>query len=136
MLLDILKGSQLGPGEGWFKKAVVQLRYSWTATCKRLDRDGDGRIGREEFGGSDADFARLDRDHDGALKEPDFDFSAHALSPSLGAMLFYRADRDGNGKLTRDELDGFFRAADTGGEGFLSLADLQAAVSGVEEQRR
>ena len=26
MLLDILKGSQLGPGEGWFKKATSQTR--------------------------------------------------------------------------------------------------------------
>jgi thiol-disulfide isomerase/thioredoxin len=129
MFLDILKGSQLGPGEGWYKKAVVQSRYGWPATCKRFDRDGDGRISREEFGGSDADFTRLDRNHDGALSEPDFDFSAHALSPSAGAMLFYRVDRDGNGKLTRDELEGFFRAVDTGGEGFLSLADVQEAFS-------
>jgi hypothetical protein len=129
MFLDILKGSQLGPGEGWYKKAVVQSRYGWPATCKRFDRDGDGRISREEFGGSDADFTRLDRNHDGALSEPDFDFSAHALSPSPGAMLFYRVDRDGNGKLTRDELEGFFRAVDTGGEGFLSLADVQEAFS-------
>src|SRR5690349_14082388 len=29
MLLDILEGSQLGPGEGWFKKAVAQTRYGW-----------------------------------------------------------------------------------------------------------
>jgi thiol-disulfide isomerase/thioredoxin len=129
MFIDILKGSQLGPGEGWYKKAKAQTRYGWAATCKRLDRDGNGRISREEFGGSDGDFARLDRDRDGALSEPDFDFSAHALAPSPGAMLFYQADRDGNGKLTPEELEGFFRAADTGGEGFLSLADLQQALS-------
>jgi hypothetical protein len=124
-----LKGSQLGPGEGWYKKAVAQTRYSWANTGKRLDHDGNGRISREEFGGSAADFARLDRDHDGSLSEPDFDFTAHALSPTPGAMLFYPTDRDGNGKLTREELDGFFRMADSGGEGFLSLADLQQAVS-------
>jgi thiol-disulfide isomerase/thioredoxin len=129
MFIDILKGSQLGPGEGWYKKAVAQTRYGWSATCKRLDRDGNGRVSREEFWGSDGDFARLDRDRDGALGEPDFDFSAHALSPSPGAGLFYQADRDGNGKLTHQELEGFFRAADAGGEGFLSLADLQQALS-------
>ncbi len=135
MFIDILKGSQLGPGEGWYKKAVVQTRYGWVATCKRLDRDGDGRISQAEFGGSAADFARLDRDRDRSLSEPDFDFSAHALSRTTEAMLFYSTDRDGNGKLTFEELDGFFRAADSGGEGFLSLADLQQAVSAPARPR-
>ena len=37
--------------------------------------------------------------------------------------------RDGNGKLTHEELDAFFRTADSGGQGFLSLADLQEALS-------
>ncbi len=75
--------------------------------------------------GGDADFARLDRDHDKALTAADFDFSASSLAPSPGAMVFSRVDRDGNGKITRDELDAFFRAADSGGRGFLSLSDMQ-----------
>jgi hypothetical protein len=129
MLIDILKGSQLGPGEGWFKKAVAQTRYDWGRTRERLDRDRDGRIGRAEFPGADVDFARLDRDRDGALTGRDFDFSAHALTPSPGMMVFYAADRDGNGKVTREEIDALFRAADSGGAGFLSLGDLQEALT-------
>jgi hypothetical protein len=43
-------------------------------------------------------------------------------------MLFARVDRDGNGKVTREELDRFFQAADSGGLGFLSLNDLQDAL--------
>ena len=42
-------------------------------------------------------------------------------------MLFMRADRDGNGKVTRDELDAFFKRCDSGDQGFLSLSDLQEA---------
>ena len=80
MLFDILKGSQLGPGDGWFKKAVAQTRYDWADARRRLDRDRDGRIERGEFPGADADFARLDRDRDGVLTARDFDFSAHALT--------------------------------------------------------
>jgi len=128
MLSAILQGSQLGPGEGWFKKAVAQTRYDWTATARRLDRDGDGRIGSEEYPGPQSDFQRLDRNGDGVLDESDFDFSAHALMPSPGAMVFSLVDRDGNGKVTRDELDQFFRMADRDGVGFLSLADLQRAL--------
>jgi thiol-disulfide isomerase/thioredoxin len=127
MLADILQGSQLGPNDGWFRRAVVQSRFDWATTRKRLDRDGDGRIARGEFSGPDGDFARLDRDGDRVLTEADFDFTPHALTPSPGTILFARADRDGNGKVTREEFDAFFHQADGGAQGFLSLSDLQEA---------
>jgi hypothetical protein len=127
MLTDILQGSQLGPNDGWFRRAVAQTRFDWKATKEQLDRDKDGKIDRGEFPGNDGDFARLDRDRDRILTETDFDFSAHALVPSPGAVLFSRADRDGNGKVTREEFDLLFKAVDGGGQGFLSLSDLQEA---------
>ena len=108
MLVDILEGSQLGPDDGWFRKAKAQTRHTWDSTRPRLDKDGDGRVSRAEFPGPVADFGRLDRDHDAFLTASDFDFSAHALAPSPGMMLFYRADRDGNGKVTREEFDASF----------------------------
>jgi hypothetical protein len=127
MYTDIILGSQLGPSDGWFRRSIAQTRFDWESTRKRFDRDGDGRIARREFPGSDADFARLDRDRDGALSQTDFDFREHALASSPGATLFLRSDRDGNGKVTRDELDAFFKQCDSGGQGFLSLADLENA---------
>ena len=72
---------------------------------------------------------RLDRNHDGALTAPDFDFSGSSLAPSPGSMVFSRIDRDSNGKVTRAELDAFFQTADSGGQGFLSLSDLQDAFT-------
>jgi len=129
MLVDILTGSQLGPGDGWFRKAVAQTRYHWKAVSAELDTNGDNVISRTEFGGSDADFARLDRDRDGALTPSDFDFSAHALTPSLGMMTFYQADRDGNGKVTRAEFEALFRAMGGDDTGFLSLSDFQEAFA-------
>jgi hypothetical protein len=126
MLTDILQGSQLGPNDGWFRRAVAQTRFSWEAVRKRFDRDGDGRVARTECPANDADFARLDRNQDGALTESDFDFSPHALTVTPGAMLFLRADRDGNGKVTREEFDAFFPQLG-GGQEFLSLADFEAA---------
>ena len=129
MLADILQGSQLGPGEGWFRTAVAQTRFTWEATRADRDRDADGVISRAEWGGPAADFARLDRDHDGVLAAPDFDFAPHALAPSPGAQLFYRADRDGDGKVTREEFEGVFRALDGGGLGFLSQDELRNAFS-------
>jgi alkyl hydroperoxide reductase subunit AhpC len=129
MLTSILVDEPMSPNFGWFRTAVSQTRFDWSATRKRLDRDRDGKITRQEFGGAAADFARLDRDHDGVLTPPDFDFSGSSLMPSPGSLVFSRMDRDGNGKITREELDAFFRAADSSGQGFLSLSDLQDAFT-------
>ena len=43
--------------------------------------------------------------------------------------MYGRADRDGNGKVTREEFDGFFKSVDTGNLGFLSQQDLQDAFT-------
>jgi thiol-disulfide isomerase/thioredoxin len=129
MLVDILQGSQLGPEDGWFRKAVAQTRFTWDSTRKALDKDGDGSISRTEFAGKDVDFARLDRDRDGVLTAPDFDFSPHSLTPSPGMMLYYMADRDSNGKVSREEFEGVFRMLDSGGLGFVSQEDLKRALT-------
>ena len=129
MFADILLGKDMGPQDGWFRRAVSQTRFGWKETAARFDANNDGRIDRSEFPGSDEDFARLDRDHDEALRESDFDFSPHALTPTPGIRVFYRLDRDGNGKVTREEMEQFTKAADTGGEGFLSLSDFQEALN-------
>jgi thiol-disulfide isomerase/thioredoxin len=125
MLVDILQGSQLGPGEGWFKKAVAQTRFTWDAARSKFDKDGDDSISRSEFAGKDGDFARLDRDRDGSLTATDFDFSPHALTPSPGLMLYYMADADGNGKVTREEFQRVFDRLDGEQLGFLSQDELK-----------
>jgi hypothetical protein len=129
MLVDILEGSQLGPNDGWFRKAKMKTRLDWKATAARYDKDDDGRIARDEFPGSDADFAKLDRDRDKAITSNDFDFSPSALASSPGLIMFYRADSDGDGRLTKAEMDTFFARADAGGLGFVSMDDARAALN-------
>ncbi len=129
MLADILvKGERLSGSDGWFRKGVVQTRFNWKSTRAVLDKDGDESVSRTEFGGPDADFARLDRNRDGILTAIDFDFVSPTAGQMPASLLFGRADRDGNGKVTRGELEAFFTATDSDGLGFLSLADLQQAI--------
>src|SRR5579875_2104181 len=57
MLIAILRGSQMGPGEGWFGPA--QSRYSWKWLAKRCGVDPAQRaIPRKQFPGPDTWFAR------------------------------------------------------------------------------
>jgi hypothetical protein len=129
MLTGILEEEPMGPEFGWFRTAKTQTRFDWDATRRRFDRDRNGRVTPQELSASDADFARLDRNRDSVLTPPDFDFAGSSLAPSPGALVFARVDRDGNGKVTREEFDAFFRASDSGGQGFLSLSDLQDAFA-------
>ena len=128
MLADILQGSQLSAEDGWFRKAVAHSRYDWDGTRAQLDRDDDGLVAPDEFPGPPADFARLDRDGDGRLTATDFDFTPHALTRTPGMMMFFRADADGNGKLTPGEIEAYFARGDRGEAGFLSLSELQSLL--------
>jgi hypothetical protein len=129
MLTAILQDEPMSATYGWFRTAVAQTRFDWEATKKHYDRNGDGQVARAEFRGTDADFARLDRDRDRSLTAADFDFSGSSLAPSPGAIVFSRLDRDGSGKVSREEMDAFFRSTDSGNQGFLSLSDLQEAFT-------
>jgi hypothetical protein len=127
MYTAILNDEPMGATNGWFRTSVTQSRYTWDATCKKYDRDGDRKITREEFPGGDDAFERLDRNHDKSLTAVDFDFSnAYASTP--GSMLFARLDSDGSGKITKEEIEAFFKAADSDDAGFLSRLELEQAL--------
>ncbi len=127
MYTAIINDEPMGPTNGWFRTSTTQTRYDWDATKAKYDHDGDGRVGRSEYPGSDDDFARLDRDRDGSLAEADFDFSRD-YAPSPGSILFSRLDRNGDGKVTQQEIETFFQKADSDGAGFLSRLDLERAL--------
>lgn len=125
MLDAILDGSRLGPGEGWFKLAVAQSRYTWDAVAQKYDVDADGSISPEEFGGEEADFARLDRDGSKSITDADLALGGNSLNPSAGFMLFFMADGDANGKVTPEEFAAVFAKFDTDAQGYIALDDLR-----------
>ena len=139
MLNAIVNGSTLKGDDGWFAQARAQSRFDWDYVCQTYDANGDGVLQADEFRGSEEEFARLDRNSDGSVTEPDFDWTRHSLNPTPGYMLFFKADRDGNGKVTRAEWSELFGelAADEGP--YLTLDDLRdelAPPSPGERERR
>lgn len=135
MLDQILQGSHLGPGEGWFRLAVAQTRFGWDYVQKTFDTDGDAGIAAGEFAGSKRDFRRLDRTGDQRLTAEDFDWSEHSLLRTPGFLMFFQADRDANGKVTRDEFNELFDSLDSGRRGFLSLDDVRGEFQPTDYER-
>jgi hypothetical protein len=123
MLTTLFSGS----GKGWYHPG--QSRYGWKWLAARHDADHDGTITPKEFGGSDEWFRRLDRDRDGVLTPADFDWSdrsdlARREAPAL--RWFHMLDRDGNGRVSRQEWQALFDRASQG-KGYLTAEDLREA---------
>lgn len=127
MLLAIARGSDMGPGGGWFHPGQSRFGWEWIKTY--CDKGDAGAIRRQSFHGPEALFDRLDRNRDGSLTKEDFDWSERSpyfreVQPS--SNWFRAADKNSNGKISRAEwLEIFTKAAK--GKDFLSPDDLREA---------
>jgi alkylhydroperoxidase family enzyme len=131
MLIAILRGSLMGPGDGWFGPA--ESRYSWSWLASRCGVDPSQRaITAEQFKGPPALFARLDRNKDGRITPDDLDWSDRNPYVQMSYMLnriYRRLDSDGDAKLTKDELAKFIEKAGQG-ESALSPEQFRDALLG------
>ena len=128
MLLAIAKGSDMGPGDGWFHPS--QTRYDWKWLAEKHGIKPDGAIPRDKFQGPANLFARLDRNKDGVLRADDFDWSDRSPFVRQSGMItswFRRMNKGGDGQLTREEWMKFFDKA-AAGKDHLSPDDLRDAL--------
>ncbi|MFO0929583.1 MAG: deiodinase family protein [Gemmataceae bacterium] len=128
MLVAILRGSRMAPGDGWFGPAQTRYTFAWLAAhCGAGKVDA---ISREQFRGPPAAFAALDRNRDGRITAADLDWSDRnpwVQQAYLVSRLFRQMDPDGDGRVSRDELLKFFDRA-AGGKEHLTADALRDAL--------
>ena len=113
-LCPILSSAQEGPPAGSF--------------IERLDKNGDGKVSKEEFDGPAEHFAHFDRDGDGAISEDEAPKGpppprGHGEGPPQGGSFIERLDKNGDGKVSKEEFDGpaeHFAHFDRDGDGAIT----------------
>jgi Ca2+-binding EF-hand superfamily protein len=121
------------------------------STIAKLDADGDGKISKREFIGSDSIFDRWDKDKDGFVTEAELTAGLAAPRPKAkepadaprreppervrrqveGTMK--RLDKDGDGKISGDEIPtrgaNAWKRMDRNQDGAIDAAELSAAYA-------
>jgi hypothetical protein len=127
MLSAVVRGSQMGPGDGWFHPS--ESRYTWAWLAERCHVEQKGKIARKDFPGGAEVFDRLDRNHDGVLSAEDFDWSERSPLARQGmpaGQWFRMIDKNSNGRISREEWDAYFERV-AKGKAYLTAEDLRDA---------
>jgi len=123
-----------------YRDMLASLRESFGSVASRfgdMDKDGDGKLSKDEFRGPEPLFAQIDADGDGVITKDE----AAKFQPGAGAgagMIARRVlgmDKDRDGKVSRDEFTGppaNFDRLDANKDGFITRNELPgAAAAGV-----
>jgi thiol-disulfide isomerase/thioredoxin len=124
MLIAIARGSQMGPGEGWFGPGQTRFDWKWLAGLHGAEADAE--IGPEQFRGPKELFVRLDRNQDGRINASDLDWSdrnPYVQQYNFLSRVLRRLNKKGDGRLTRDEVAAFFDQVASGRD-YVTSADL------------
>lgn len=124
MLMAILQGARMAPGEGWFGPG--QSRYSWHWLADAHDASDTAEIVKDQFRGNPLWFERLDRNRDGRIVAADLDWSdanGYVQEYLFTNDILQQVDKQRDGRLTRDEWLALFEQA-AGERAHATTADL------------
>jgi Ca2+-binding EF-hand superfamily protein len=112
-----------------------------------IDVDGDGMITKRELSRAAAQFKKLDTDGDGNISLAEVAPQGMAMGPAMAGGQFgdpnqmiaslMQNDKNGDGKLTADEIPGpmaqqMIQNGDKDGDGALSREELAQAMQGMQ----
>jgi len=104
------------------------------------DRDGDGKVSRDEFPGPDEHFTLIDLDGDGFINQNE---ARQAPRPDgQGGRVpgrFYEDDADGDGVVSRTEFSGpadHFERLDLNGDGAIQESEARQGPPAMTRQDR
>jgi len=99
---------------------------------KDMDKNGDGKVSRDEFTGQPGVFDRLDADKDGFVTQKEIPGNAAGGAPApdraMMTQRFKAMDKDGDGKVSKDEFMGptqLFERLDSNSDGFVSPDEMR-----------
>ena len=113
-------GGKFVPGQG---AGPAMTADEIAARFKEQDKNGDGKVTKEEFPGATERFARLDKDGDGAITPDEFKAAMTDEQGKGGRRMLMQFDKNGDGKVGRDEFPGGdekFKELDKNGDGFIA----------------
>ncbi|MDG2468627.1 MAG: EF-hand domain-containing protein [Pirellulaceae bacterium] len=133
MLGDLLQGKPMQANTGWFKASQKRIGLQWLA--EKFDANGDAKITGKEAARFSKVFEALDKNGDGGITEVDFDWAdvSHVGPSKPSEAMFYRLDRDSNGRVDQKEFMQMMAMLDATNKGFVTPDEFSKGFRPFDE---